>query len=373
MVDMTMPKKITLYFILGKLMNRDLDQVVNKTAFEPDVMINPYKVLNALQEFQNHKKNKLINTPCSTALILTYSSGSLIPSQKSKFLSKVIHSCVNGEHNPEAASHQEPWCFENYLHLQTSGTSSRKKGNTSASFVHALVFITFTSPSDSCMIVIDSAASHHMVWDRSLFVTFEEEKVNIKTGSPHSQLNAIGHGTARILIIELQDFLLVPNISQQLISMMRLIFGTVSITKTGNSFTMNNDSGNLLSGKVFDNLLHSQFSPAPAAYMSLAKEQVLWHNQLGHQNTQVMKSMNLPVFSSDLMCEAKSDASPSSSIKIKEVVLDQGGGSLSIIIWSRSLPIKVFPRFFLLPTLPNTMGLWKGQIKRSSIRPIACC
>jgi hypothetical protein len=55
-VDMTMPKKITSYLILGKTMNRDLDQVVKKTAFKP------YKVLNAHQEFQTHKKNKLIKT-----------------------------------------------------------------------------------------------------------------------------------------------------------------------------------------------------------------------------------------------------------------------------------------------------------------------
>jgi hypothetical protein len=106
-VDMTIPKKITSYFILGKLMNRDLDQVVDKTAFKPDVMIDPYKVLNALQEFQTHKKNKLIDTPRGTALLSTYSSGSLIPS-KSKFPSKVIHYCANGEHNPKYTSHQEP-------------------------------------------------------------------------------------------------------------------------------------------------------------------------------------------------------------------------------------------------------------------------
>jgi hypothetical protein len=86
-------------------------QVVNKTTFKTDVMINPYKVLNALQEFQTHKKNKLIDSPCGTALLSTYSSVLSNPLQKSKFPSKIIHYCANGEHNPKATSHQEARCF----------------------------------------------------------------------------------------------------------------------------------------------------------------------------------------------------------------------------------------------------------------------
>jgi hypothetical protein len=107
-VEMTMLKKITSYFILGKLMNRDLDQVVDKTAFEPDVMTDPYEVLNALQKFQTHKKNKLIAPSRGTALISSYSSNSVIPPKNSNFPFKVIHYCSNGEHNPESTSHQEP-------------------------------------------------------------------------------------------------------------------------------------------------------------------------------------------------------------------------------------------------------------------------
>ncbi|EFP90824.1 uncharacterized protein PGTG_16850 [Puccinia graminis f. sp. tritici CRL 75-36-700-3] len=38
-VDITMPKKISSYFILGKLMNQDLDQVVDKTAFDAEVIV----------------------------------------------------------------------------------------------------------------------------------------------------------------------------------------------------------------------------------------------------------------------------------------------------------------------------------------------
>jgi hypothetical protein len=56
-VDMTIPKKINSYFILGKFMNRDLDQVFGKTTFEPNIMIYPYKVWNTLQEFQTDQNS----------------------------------------------------------------------------------------------------------------------------------------------------------------------------------------------------------------------------------------------------------------------------------------------------------------------------
>jgi hypothetical protein len=184
-VDMTMPKKITSYFILGKLMNRDLDQVVDKTAFEPEVMTDPYNVLNALQEFQTHKKNKLIDGSRGTALVSTTSFSSSIP-KNSKFPFKVIHYCANGDQNPDTTTHPEAKCFEKYPHLK-QGYQSKSKGNASTSFAHALVFVTFTSHSKKEMIVVDSAASHHMVRDRSLFNTFTQEKIEIKTGNPDSR------------------------------------------------------------------------------------------------------------------------------------------------------------------------------------------
>jgi hypothetical protein len=156
------------------------------------------------------------------------------------------------------------------------------------------------------MIVIDSAASHHMVRDRSLFKDFINEKIDIKTGNPHSKLTAVGFGTASILtngkVLELKNCLLVPSISQQLISLVRLIEDSIHISKKDDRFEISNNSGILLTGEIVDNLLHSSYSKVPSAFISTV-DHTLWHNRLGHPKDHVMQLMNLPVSTSKGLCE----------------------------------------------------------------------
>jgi hypothetical protein len=183
-----------------------------------------------------------------------------------------------------------------------------------------------------------------MVRDCSLFNTFTQEKIEIKTGNPDSRLTAIGFGTARIFtngkILDLENCLLVPNISQQLISLVKLISSSISIIKKGDRFEVHDKLGIILVGNIVDNLLHTEYSSVPSAYVSSANNHSLWHQRLGHPSNQVMRSMNLPTSNSDLLCEVKSDTFQEfktfanlvenfQDLKIKEVVSDQGGEFLN--------------------------------------------
>jgi hypothetical protein len=225
-VGITLPLDIISYLVLGKLMNNEkLDKIVDNCAMSEDCTSSPYLVLDALQTWLTHKGSKK-EIDQGKALVSTTSS-SAVTSSGGKFPIKVVHLCAGGEHNPEATTHAEPRCFEKYPHLRSSYSNNscqpKKNTNASASFAHASLFVSYIDGRPTNDIVIDSGASHHMLRTRDVFSTFTSERIIIKTGNPDAPLIASGHGTANIFtngrIVTLVDCLLVPKISQQLISL----------------------------------------------------------------------------------------------------------------------------------------------------------
>ncbi|KAA1120908.1 hypothetical protein PGTUg99_050100 [Puccinia graminis f. sp. tritici] len=302
-VGITLPLDIISYLVLGKLMRDDkLDKIVDNCAMSEDCTSLPYLVLDALQTWLTHKGSKKENDEAS-ALISTSTPST------GKFPVKIVHLCANGDHNPEATTHAEPRCYEKYPHLRPSNSrQSKKNPNASASFARASAFNSFVSDQQSDTIVIDSAASHHMLRDRALFTSFTAEEVVIKTGNPDTPLLAIGHGTAKIFTngktVELHECLLVPMISQQLISLVRLIYTLIKITRDSDRFDIINEEGSLFSGHIVDNLLHSRYVHCPSAFINIKEsDHQLWHHRLGHPSNVVMKSMGLPISDSNSLCE----------------------------------------------------------------------
>ncbi|PLW22832.1 hypothetical protein PCASD_14575 [Puccinia coronata f. sp. avenae] len=246
------------YLILGKLLNHDLEQIVNRIALSPDCTEDPYLVLNALQTFQTHKLNQESGNVAAA----------LITSSKKKFPVKVVKLCGFGEHNPEVTWHLEARCFEKYPHLKKVQQQQRNERNASASFAQASAFACFRTSSNKNTFVIDSAALHHMIRDKSLFSNFVPEFISIKTGSSHNNLQALGTGTVTAMIdgkiLKLEECLFVPSISQQLVSLVRLISSLVTITKAKDTFSIHDTSGQLFSGAIVDNLLYVSCSkPLP--------------------------------------------------------------------------------------------------------------
>jgi hypothetical protein len=99
-VNIIIPKELVLYLVLGKLLNQDLDQIVDRIALSPDCTKDRYLVLNALQTFHTHKLNKASESASASALATSTTNP--------KFTSKVVHYCGGGDNNPLATTHSEP-------------------------------------------------------------------------------------------------------------------------------------------------------------------------------------------------------------------------------------------------------------------------
>jgi hypothetical protein len=299
-VGITLPLDIISYLFLGKLMHDDkLDKIVNNCAMSEDCTSSPYLVLDALQTWLTHKGSKKESD-----------QGTATPGN-GKFLFKIVHLCANNNHNPEATTHVESRCYEKYPHLRLTHSNNnhqpKKTANASASFAHASLFVSYISGLQGEGVVIDSGASHHMLRSRNLFTSFTPEKIVIKTGNPNAPLIASGHGTAEIFtngrVVTLVEFLLVPSITKQLLSLVQFINSSIKITKNSQYFDISDDSGSLFSGEIIDNLLHSNFSQCPKAPINFKSgNHELWHHRLGHPSDHVMKAMGLPGSSNSSMC-----------------------------------------------------------------------
>ncbi|PLW21655.1 hypothetical protein PCANC_03216 [Puccinia coronata f. sp. avenae] len=348
-VNITIPKELVLYLILGKLLNKDLDQVVNKIVLSPNCTKDPYLVLNALQTYHTHKLNKLTPNP-ATALVAA--------TPTSKFPFKVVHYCGYGKHNPEVTSHTESRCFEKYPHL---GKAAKAAKNVSASLAHALVFVASARLQMQDSFIVDSVASHHMLSNRSLFTHMTPSGLNIKTGCSTSLLQAEGTGDASIVIggrvIVLRDLLYVPCISQQLISLVRLIDSLATITKKADRFTTA-----MLSRS--SNATHT-----------------VWHRRLGHPAEKTMQLMDLPMAPSNALCEAKLGTLSAfrdfaalveniQGVKIKEVVSDRGGEFTSLC-FRDFMAQKGMLQNFLPPETPEQNGY--AERANRTILDKACC
>jgi transposase InsO family protein len=150
--------------------------------------------------------------------------------------------------------------------------------------------------------VLDSAATHHMIRDKSLFTSLISSSIKIKTGNPNAPLLAKGHGEAVIRVnnnnIVLKNCLFVPGISHQLLSMVQILDDSLYIKREGNTFTLGDGSKTLMSGTVKDNLLLVKIVAPPTPHVLLnAKKDVglvLWHNRLGHPGNLALCSLKLP-------------------------------------------------------------------------------
>jgi hypothetical protein len=208
---------------------QELDQIVNKIAMAEESVETPYLVLDALQTFRTHHLNKELTKGTSASALINATSGPTFPS-------KTYHYCGNKKHNPLSTTHTKDHCFHKYPHLKEEFLKKKNKGpsKASASFAHATVLMVTTANVDNNHFVLDSAATHHMIRDKSLFSSLTSQAINVKTGNPNTPLVAQGFGTALIYcgstIIELKDSLYVPNISQQLISLTQLLDKLLTIS-----------------------------------------------------------------------------------------------------------------------------------------------
>ncbi|PLW15150.1 hypothetical protein PCANC_15928 [Puccinia coronata f. sp. avenae] len=310
-VGIDIPPTIISYVILGKLMRaKGLNQLVDKIAMTEESVETPYLVLDALQTFKTHHLNKELNdSPAASALVTTAPSSSLA------FPRKVLYYCANRQHDPLAKSHSEDQCFKKSPHLKEEFFKRKNKGpsNASASFAHATVLMASTTSANQDLFVLDLAASHNMLCNRSLFTNFSKANITIRTGDPVTPLVAKGHGTESIMrggkLIRLENALYVSRISQRLISLVQLLADSLTITKSGETFKVTTATSVLFEGNIKDNIL------------------------LGHPSNEILRGLCLPCPTSDncngdalgefkkLLALVKNELNST----VKEIVSDRGG------------------------------------------------
>ncbi|MBW0502256.1 hypothetical protein O181_041971 [Austropuccinia psidii MF-1] len=132
---------------------------------------------------------------------------------------------------------------------------------------------------------------------RSLFSSFAETSpIGVCTGDSSSSLLSKGSGTVGILInnqvFSLKDWLLVPNLNCNLISLLRLSDGNLAISRSGAFFTLKSDEKFEIKGKIVNNLMRVEYTLLAVLATGIFIEP--WHQRLGHPGNQIIKSMGLP-------------------------------------------------------------------------------
>jgi hypothetical protein len=145
--------------------------------------------------------------------------------------------------------------------------------------------------------VLDSGALHHMFNDLAYFVTTKVGSIPISTGSNSTNLTAIRIRTALIAqsdgrILKLHDSLFIPGLSQNLISLTKLVKSTATLKRENQltcividdnvSFTYTHHNGVLeIKGEIgpvpsnVSALLTSTHSLPTSSFQT-------WHHCLGH-------------------------------------------------------------------------------------------
>ncbi|MBW0470937.1 hypothetical protein O181_010652 [Austropuccinia psidii MF-1] len=143
-----------------------------------------------------------------------------------------------------------------------------------------------------------------MFSDENLFnklaLTSEER---ISTSDPGSSLTCKGQGTVKINIknesLTLHNFLYVPNITNNLVSLLDLCSKSITIIKNGMTFQLPNDEQVLLKGQIVNKLMTVNFNQ-PRTLLSKISTNYMWHERLRHPENQELKSLPLKLLNETL-------------------------------------------------------------------------
>ncbi|MBW0502486.1 hypothetical protein O181_042201 [Austropuccinia psidii MF-1] len=240
--------------------------LADSLAMSKEATENPPNALNRLQNYAGHLKSKQKvhkEEQLSTELV----------SSSSNYPSRLVYYCAIEKKEKDEKSNPSP-----STHLST-----------------AYALMTCSSES-SCEIVIDSAATHHMFNDKSLFTNLKQcTPFVISTGDPASNLCAEGRGPIDLQIrgklLRLDNFCLyVPRISHNLISMIQLLEDSITIEKLSRGrfkAVINHDTA--ITGQFINGLI-SVTHAEPKALISIGD---VWN-----PSNQAVKTLGLPPFSS---------------------------------------------------------------------------
>ncbi|MBW0528471.1 hypothetical protein O181_068186 [Austropuccinia psidii MF-1] len=286
--------------------------LADSLAMSTEAAENSSNTLNQLQNYARHLESKQKTNKedqQSTALI----------SSSTNHPSWLVYYCANGVHNPLNTTHKPNRCYIEFPHLRPKMKNEKDERvnsspSTHLSAAHALITC---SPRPLCEIIIDSAATHHMFNNKSLFGGLEQcNSFAITTGDPAINLCAEGEGSVNLHVngklLSLENCLYVPHISHNLISMIQLLKDSITIERLPKErFNIIISHDTTITGQVVNGLM-SIIHSEPKALVSAGD---IWHHRLGHPSNQAIKTLGLPPFSStcEICMMGKSTLLPFSS------------------------------------------------------------
>ncbi|MBW0530491.1 hypothetical protein O181_070206 [Austropuccinia psidii MF-1] len=292
-VNINIPAECHSFALLGKLSgDPKIHQFVEVLSLNEELIQQPELVLERLQEFHDNSKLQSSNhAPTPLALV-----------SESEHPYKITYFCTNGKHNPMCTTHTKEACYAENPHLRPTHCSNKRKTrpyqNPSAHLSTAQALITgeiFDERTDE--LIVDCGATHHMFNSRSLFSSFvETPPMTVSTGDSTSSLFSKGSGTVSLLInsktFTLKESLFVPNLNCNLISLMRLGNGDMTISRSSSHFKLLIGGQVEIKGRIANNLMKVEYS-LPLTHVTKSSVN-LWHQRLGHPGSQAIKSMGLP-------------------------------------------------------------------------------
>ena len=279
----------------------------------------------------------------------------------------------------------------------SDNTSNGCSGNTdgdSESSLRAAVAQAGNKASRSTDWIVDSGATRHMTWDKTLFETLSPVDTCIETANGRTR--ATGEGDARLRLVNgsrlsIRDALLVPDLNVNLLSVGQMHDRGIqtSTTDAGMVFQRNGRRAGmavrrerqyLLETAPPEGALYSATAARPSAEPEAEKRLNLWHRRLGHPGRALMKDAASVINGVDCHVPRKGDIcsvcmSCKSVRQVSRKRQHQVEESLGLIHMDISGPwTPITPRgekYFVTVTDDATRFVWVMLLKRRSDLPDA--
>ncbi|MBW0534635.1 hypothetical protein O181_074350 [Austropuccinia psidii MF-1] len=153
------------------------------------------------------------------------------------------------------------------------------------------------TPLNEMELIVDCGATHHMFNSRSCFSTLEQTSpLKVCTGDSTSSLLSEGISIVVLLCnnrnFTLENFLFVPKLNCNLISLLGICKAKLTIIQENGHFKLESNHQPLIEGKIINNLMQVQFAIPKALSTQVITN--IWHQRLVHPGSQIVKSMGLP-------------------------------------------------------------------------------
>jgi hypothetical protein len=274
-IDISLPEDVLTYKLLRRLpssldgIKQNITHSKNSKDIRPEVLLDHLKI---------HMNELKVSTSTRAESICT----TMLTSEDKK--------CRSDYHYPQA-THSRECCWAMYPEKREAHLKKIQEANISS-------LSTFLCYQPN-LFVLESGSTLHMVADKQLFVNLDEGKGGmINTSCSANTLQIKGKGTIslkfRHSIFKLHNFLYVPKITVNLLSLRHLLLEQCTINFSVNHFVILKNGCPFLDGNYSHNLPVLNLEPAKDRALLSSAE--LLHKSLGHVSyRRIRNKLGIPV------------------------------------------------------------------------------